>query len=169
MQANIYPISGLGAGQLSIMARPSGGPDLETALSGLKRRGVDHVVSLLEPDEAEGLWLGDEDLVCGSIGLRFTHFPITDFDIPLQRNDVLDLVNKLYSEITSGAHVVVHCRAGIGRSGLIACALLVRDGMTPGNAMREASSARGMPVPLTPEQVTWVESLGGARLGEGGD
>lgn len=159
MRPVIYPVAGLGAGQLSIMARPSGGPDLERALRRIKHQGVDHVVSLLEPEEAEGLWLGDEGAVCGSLGLRFTSFPITDFDVPVYRDAVLELVGNLYFEIANGAHVVAHCRAGIGRSGLIACALLVRDGMTPGAAMHDASFARGVPVPQTGEQVAWVESL----------
>ena len=169
MRPLIYPIAALGAGQLSIMARPAGGPDLEAALSGLKQQGVNHVVSLLEPDEAESLWLGDEGLVCRSLGLRFTSFPITDFDVPLHRDAVLDLVEKLYVEIADGAHVVAHCRAGIGRSGLIACALLVRDGMTPGVAMHEASFARGVPVPQTGEQVAWVEALGSRDWVKGND
>jgi predicted protein tyrosine phosphatase len=169
MRPVIYPIAGLGAGQLSIMARPSGGLDLEGALRGLKHRGVDHVVSLLEPEEAEDLWLGDEGAVCGSLGLRFTSFPITDFDVPLYRDAVLELVETLHFEIANGAHVVAHCRAGIGRSGLIACALLVRDGMTPDAAMETATLARGVPVPITREQVAWVESLGGRDWVKGKD
>ncbi len=160
MQPLIYPVSALGVGQLSLMARPSGGPDLEAELRGLKRQAVDHVVSLLEPDEAEDLGLADERLLCGRLGLGFTAFPITDFGVPTYRADALELVETLYREISNGSHVVVHCRAGIGRTGLIACALLVRDGMTPGEAMHEASFARGGPVPQTDEQVAWVESLG---------
>ena len=160
METMIYSVSALGAGQLSVMARPTGGPDLETELLGLKRHGVDHVVSLLEPSEAEDLGLADEQLVCGRLGLGFTAFPITDFDIPPYRDDALKLVETLYDEISKGAHVVIHCRAGLGRSGLIACALLVRDGETPGAAMHKASFARGVPVPQTAEQVAWVESLG---------
>lgn len=156
----IYPVSALGRGQFSLMARPSGGNDLESELRGLKRQDVDHVVSLLETAEAEDLGLADEALLCSQLGLRFTAFPITDFDVPAYRDEALEVVDTLYREISGGAHVVIHCRAGIGRSGLIACALLVRDGMTPGAAMHEASFARGGPVPQTAEQVAWVESLG---------
>ena len=168
MKPLIYPVSFLGAGQLSVMARPPGDPDLEKALRGLKRQAVDHVVSLLEREEAEDLGLADEGRLCGRLGLGFTRFPITDFGVPPHRDNVIGLVETLYDEITSGAHVVVHCRAGIGRSGLLACALLVRDGMSPAAAMHQASFARGVPVPQTGEQVAWVESLGG-RGGETGN
>ena len=161
MKPVIYPVAFLGAGQLSVMPRPPGDPDLEGALLGLKRQAVDHVVSLLEHEEAGDLGLADEGRLCDRLGLGFTSFPVADFDVPPHRDDILGLVETLYDEITSGAHVVVHCRAGIGRSGLLACALLVRDGMTPAAAMHEASFARGVPVPQTGEQVAWVESLGG--------
>lgn len=163
MQPLIYPVAALGDGHLSVMAHPSGGKKLESELLGLRAQGVDRVVSLLEPGEEADMELVDEGSLCRELGLCFTSFPITDYGIPAYRDDALDLVEALYKEISNGSRVVVHCRAGIGRSGLIACALLVRDGLTPGAAIHEASFARGEPVPQTDEQVAWVRSLGGER------
>ena len=168
MRPVIYPISTIGAGQLSVMARPSGELDLEAELRGLRHQSVEHVVSLLEADEASDLGLADEGPLCSRLGLGFTGFPITDFDIPTRRENAIELVETLYGEIFSGAHVVIHCRAGIGRTGLIACALLVRDGLSPGEAMHKASFARGAPMPITGEQVEWVESLKGIVWSKGG-
>lgn len=159
MNAEIYAVATLGKGHLSVMAHPSGAPDLEAELLGLRSKGVDHVVSLLEPDEAEDMDLADEGMFCRKLGLRFTSFPIPDFDIPPDRDEALELVETLHRRIADGEHIVIHCRAGIGRTGLIASALLVRDGLTPGAAMHEVSFARGGPAPQTSAQVAWVESL----------
>jgi protein-tyrosine phosphatase len=55
--------------------------------------------------------------------------------------------------------VVVHCRAGIGRSSLIAGTVLVRFGIPPEEAWRLITAARGFRVPETPEQGEWLTAF----------
>ncbi len=59
----------------------------------------------------------------------------------------------------TGKKVAVHCRQGIGRSGLIAASLLVVSGMNPESAFRQVSVARGLPTRETAEQENWVLQL----------
>jgi protein-tyrosine phosphatase len=66
-------------------------------------------------------------------------------------------LEKVTRTLSDGKNVVVHCRQGIGRSGLVAACLLVRKGMSPGAAVEMASAARGVPVPETSEQRDWID------------
>lgn len=53
--------------------------------------------------------------------------------------------------------VLVHCRQGIGRSGLVAARLLAKKGTSPGAAIEMVSAARGLAVPETAEQREWID------------
>jgi hypothetical protein len=52
--------------------------------------------------------------------------------------------------------VGLHCRAGIGRSALVAACVLVLMGMAPGTAFDLIGKARGVRVPDTEGQREWV-------------
>ena len=67
---------------------------------------------------------------------------------------VLDKVNLALS---AGRNVLMHCRQGVGRTGLAAVCLLVKNGMSPGAAVEMVSAARGIAVPETAEQREWIE------------
>src|SRR5262249_25284547 len=50
----------------------------------------------------------------------------------------------------------IHCRAGIGRSGLVGAAVLLHCGFTVREAFAAISKARGVQVPDTAEQSEWL-------------
>jgi protein-tyrosine phosphatase len=58
-----------------------------------------------------------------------------------------------------GRTVVIHCRAGIGRSAVIAACALICSGQDVGTAFNEISRSRGVMVPDTDEQREWVASF----------
>ena len=53
----------------------------------------------------------------------------------------------------------MHCRQGIGRSGLIAAGVLMTSRLTPDQAIQVVSSARGLVIPETSEQHLWALQL----------
>ena len=61
-----------------------------------------------------------------------------------------------HSEITNGANSVVHCRAGIGRTGMVTVSILLHSGYDPLDAFARISDKRGIVVPDTQEQIDWV-------------
>jgi protein-tyrosine phosphatase len=63
--------------------------------------------------------------------------------------------------LASGRNVVVHCRQGIGRTGLVAACLLVSKGESPETAVEKLSAARGVPIPETAEQRRWIDHYAG--------
>jgi len=69
------------------------------------------------------------------------------------------VIGGIAAQLDAGKNVLVHCRQGIGRSGLIASGVLMNSGIKPDEAMQIVSSARGISVPETPEQRRWIEKL----------
>ncbi len=90
-------------------------------------------------------------------GMEFTSFPIPDRQIPRSEAKWAEVLEKATRTLSEGKNVVVHCRQGIGRSGLVAACLLVRSGISPGAAVDLASAARGIAVPETLEQRDWID------------
>jgi protein-tyrosine phosphatase len=59
--------------------------------------------------------------------------------------------------LASGRNVVIHCRQGVGRTGLVAACLLVARGESPETAVEKLSAARGVSTPETAEQRRWID------------
>lgn len=159
MNPKLYWIKGPWPGKLAISARPRGGDWLEDEISGWRKAGVDAVVSLLTPQENGELQLGAESSLAQSRGLRFLSLPVGDRGVPSSWDDALLAVENVSEMLREGRNVAVHCRQGIGRSGMIAAAVLVEHGNTPDDALKLISEVRGVPVPETPEQREWVKKF----------
>jgi protein-tyrosine phosphatase len=123
-----------------------------------KRDGVDTVLSLLEPAEANELDLSLERDAVRNHGMDFLSIPIQDRNVPASRLEFTEQLERVERELDSGRNVVLHCRQGIGRTGLVAATLLMMRGMSPAAAVARLSAARGIPVPETPEQRLWLEN-----------
>jgi protein-tyrosine phosphatase len=126
---------------------------------GWRRTGLDVVLSLLEPEEAAQLQLVHESDVAVSNGIHFISFPIPDRGVPESNPATLLLLKNIEALLDEGKNVAVHCRQGIGRSGLIAVGLLASSGIAVEKAIEIVSAARGQTVPETPEQLRWIHYL----------
>jgi protein-tyrosine phosphatase len=163
MRSSLYWIScDAVAGRLGVMARPRAGDWLPGEIAGWKGERIDTVVCLLEPHEISELGLLEEGALCSSEGIEFLPFPIADRGIPTSRSSIAALVSRLSRDLANGRAVAVHCRAGIGRSALVAASILVHSGARPERALDLISRARGCAVPDTEEQRAWILALGGA-------
>lgn len=149
---SLYQIEGPWQGELSIVPRPGGGDWLEDEIQALKDEHFDVLVSLLTRDESDEFDLAAEAHFSRSHGLQFCEFPIPDLEIPQSVTAARGLIDKLYGELKAGKKIAIHCRQGIGRSGLIAAGLLVASGVDAETAFRHVSDARGLPVPETDGQ-----------------
>lgn len=156
MRPTLYMIPTPAPGRLSTMAHPRGGEWLDDEVRDLREAGVDVLVSLQTPDERYELGLTGEGEAATRAGLIFHELPIPDMDVPGQR-EALPLVTELLADVRTGRHVVVHCRAGIGRSSVIAGAVLVALGSDAEGACAVISEARGFPVPETALQRNWLD------------
>ena len=153
-----YRIEGPWQGELAIVPRPRGGDWLEDEIHALKDH-FDVLVSFLTKDESDEFDLAAEAHLSRSHGLQFCEFPIPDLGTPQSLTAARGLIDKLYGELKAGKKIAIHCRQGIGRSGLIAAGTLAVSGVDPETAFRQVSAARGLPVPETAEQKQWVRDL----------
>lgn len=143
--------------RLAQAPRPRGGAGLPEDLSTLRARGVDVLVSCQTSQEAARMGLQHEGEAAVAAGLEFLRFPIVDHALPEDLEAAVALADDLVTRLRSGRRVVVHCFAGIGRSGLVVVTTLVRAGVALEDAVRAASLARGLPVPETAAQVRWLK------------
>ena len=143
-------------GRLAIIARPRGGDWLPDEVAAWKRMGIHTVASLLTPDEEFGLELSEESGECSRAGLAYLAYAVEDRGLPSDEFVFAETSSVLAAEIAKGRSVGIHCRQGIGRSGLLAIGILVSLGVSIPDAIRRVSAARGRPVPETPEQLEWI-------------
>lgn len=137
------------------MARPRGNDWLPDEMKGLREAGTDVLVSMLTSDETTELDLQGEAEAATTAGLDFLSCPTSDRGVP-DTQHFRDLLDELELALAAGRNVVVHYRMGIGRSSLVAAGLLMSEGMTGSDAWETVSTARGMSVPDTDEQRTWL-------------
>jgi predicted protein tyrosine phosphatase len=156
MLPRVFWIDAPNAGRLAIMPRPRAGDWLEDEIASWKDAGIDTVISLLESAEIAELGLGQEAALCAAQGIELVTFPIPDRGVPASRGDTIDLVTVACARLAAGKAVAVHCRAGIGRSALVAACALTRCGYDAPDAFMMIAASRGVAVPDTDAQRNWV-------------
>jgi predicted protein tyrosine phosphatase len=156
--SDIYPLREFENVSLAIMPRPRAGDWLEDEIASWHRADIRTVVSLLEPYEVDELGLKDEARLCASNGIEFVSFPIPDRGVPTSHGALSQLVLPLVSKVKDGQMVAVHCRAGIGRSAVVAAGILLRAGIPFSKVFPALSRARGVAVPDTEAQAEWVQA-----------
>lgn len=157
MNSDIYKVSQLGKGFLAVMAKPVGGEWIEDEFCGIAQFGIYRLVSLLENHEIREFGLQAAPVLCAANQVDFLHFPIRDRGVPPSLSATQKLVTHLHSSIVNGDNTVIHCRAGIGRTGLLAAAILIRHGEDVADTLSMVSKARRVPVPDTEEQINWLK------------
>ncbi|MDH3221261.1 MAG: tyrosine-protein phosphatase [Gammaproteobacteria bacterium] len=158
MKAEMYKVGTMGDGFLAIMARPDIEAQAPASIANIARLGIQQVVSLLEPAEARSLGLEAERLEVKANSMGFTSFPIPDMGLPASTEEFAILTRRIFNQVNRGINTLVHCRAGIGRSGLFSAGVLLHVGMDPDEAFAYVSRMRGIRVPETPEQRQWLIS-----------
>ena len=100
--------------------------DLDGHLDGLQQLGVQVLVTLLEqPFEVRKI---------ESRGIMSVHFPIDDMKVPTLAA-AEELCARIAGWTEAGRATVVHCKAGLGRTGTILACVLVHQGLSPVKAI----------------------------------
>src|SRR5215831_14148883 len=134
MKSEIHWVSGPWPGKLALAARPRGGDWLEDEISAWQRADIQTVFSLLTPDEEAELDLAQEARTAQAQGMTFVSFPIPDRSVP--GSQLTTALAQLDAELMAGRNVVLHCRQGIGRTGLVAACLLISKGLDAETAIQ---------------------------------
>lgn len=155
-QASIFRVHEFGSAHLSVVPRPRGGDWLDDDIRAIRSAGVHLLISMLTADEQAEMNLTAEAETCHALGLEYLSIPIPDFGVPTDPLPFEKGVARVIRTLSQDKSVAVHCRQSIGRSGLLICAVLVATGMPLEKAVTIASEARGVPVPESPVQRTWL-------------
>jgi protein-tyrosine phosphatase len=129
---------------------------LEDEVANWKREGFDVIVSLLTENEVNELALSEEAELCQSLAIVFYSLPVIDRQTPDNLREFSEIAQSLANKLRDGISIGIHCRQGIGRSGLLAVAVLVTLGNDLEASIRIVSEARGRPIPETAEQRAWL-------------
>lgn len=93
-----------------------------------------------------------------NLGERWIEFPTRDRSVPTDLSTFLQLLDRLAEILVQPDHLLaIHCAAGVGRTGTVATALLVRLGLTPEDALAAVVEARSEPE--TPRQLRFALSI----------
>ena len=142
---------------MALMPRPRGGEWLGEEVCGWREAGVGLVVSLLEPAEVRELDLQAEPSLCSTEAIEFLSFPMPDRGTPASVREFSRFLSVVHGEVLKGKAIAIHCRAGIGRTGLVSGCLLHLLGVPYSDIFHVLSRSRGLAVPDTSAQVEWVE------------
>ena len=156
MKPKIYSVELIGNGSLSMMAKPVSGEWIDDEFKSIALEGINTIVSLLEKSESYDVGLQNEEAFVKKYGMEFYEFPIKDRGIPQSKEQFRTFSKALYIAADSGKNIVVHCRAGIGRAGLLAAGVLLHCKFDAIDAFDHIAKKRGIAVPDTETQKDWL-------------
>ncbi len=135
--------------------------NLRRDLIACREWGASGIVTLNQPDELHSLGLGDLGNHAMDAGFWWRNLPITDMDVPDEAfEDIWAVEGKqIAASLIAGERVILHCLAGLGRTGMMAARLLVDMGMSPELAVTEVRKVRPRAI-QTEAQRKYVHKFG---------
>lgn len=143
-----------GGGGLSLCGKHAIAPDVHAALA---RCGATTVVCLVQEGELWGHWPHYVHWLRANDGNTAVWFPVPDLSAP-PLEEALPLLQQLLARLDAGEHLLVHCAAGIGRTGTVATCLLMARGMPLEAALAHLRQHRPMAGPEVGSQRDLVEA-----------
>jgi len=121
-------------------------------------KGTDLIVALTSLDEIRrNSPEYAQAIESGRLPWKFEHFPILDFGAPADRAAFLGLARSVAASLQGGENVVIHCGAGIGRTGTLAICVLLVLGVELDEARQVVKEAGSGPERVTQnELLEWV-------------
>ncbi len=119
---------------------------LAQAWEALRREGIHVVVCLAEPEEIRGKSPAYATaLEAQAVPCPVESFPVADFGVPDDREAFWALASSLGNRLTGGERLMIHCGAGIGRTGTLATCVLLALGEPLARAEEAVSVAGSHP------------------------
>lgn len=118
--------------------------DLEADLRAIQAWGASLVVTLIEDHEFSLLGVSPLGERARSQGMDWLHLPIRDVDVPDDRFETgwRQHGPAIHQRLDGGERILIHCRGGLGRTGLVAGLILVERGVAPRDAILRVRAVR---------------------------
>ncbi|KAI8845272.1 protein-tyrosine phosphatase-like protein [Chytriomyces cf. hyalinus JEL632] len=102
--------------------------DLDSDFARLASLNIKCVVCCLNDAELSYLGAPIPKYIAAAEKFRIAvvRIPIIEGSCPERLEDVVDVIDAIDAQLRQGVNVLIHCRGGVGRAGLIACCLLLK-------------------------------------------
>jgi len=160
-RAGVIGLSACPGVRLDSPKRGSQPRHLKRDIAGFQEWGATGIVTLNQEEELHGLGLGDLGHQLMEAGFSWRHLPIEDMNVPEPEfEDTWQIESQqICASLAAGERIVIHCLAGLGRTGMIAARLLVDMGMGPERAIIEVRRVRARAIQTT-AQADYVHQFG---------
>lgn len=141
---------------LSRMPGREGPFDAESEL--IRAKGIETVYSLTDLAEVEKKSPDYAEAIKNqTLPWERVEFPIIDYGVPSDHSGFLALARNIASKLRDGENVLIHCGAGVGRTGTLAASTLIALGLDRSEALARVSRAGSGPErSKQSELVAWV-------------
>lgn len=111
--------------------------DLAIDLEVIRTWGASVLVTAMESEEMQRVGVGQLGSAATQARLQWIHLPMTDGAVPDERLDRIWPIAAptILKVLSDGGRVVIHCRGGLGRTGMVASMLLIELGKSPRDAL----------------------------------
>jgi len=125
-------------------------------LQRLLQAGVGCFIDLTQPEEVAAY-----DALLPA-GVEYLRKPVPDHGLPAKPAQMADILACVRGALREGRVIYLHCRGGIGRTGLVVGCLLAESGLSGDDALGELNrlwqqSARAAVWPFVPETVAQID------------
>ncbi len=129
--------------------------DLGADLVAIKAWGGHAVITLMEQHEMDNDQLPDLGASVKALGMDWYHLPIVDEFIPDQTfsDRWLSAGVRIREQLRSGRNILIHCRGGLGRTGLVAAKLLIELGWGVEDAISTVRDVRPGAIENQPQEL----------------
>ena len=148
-------------GRLYVGSMPGRYEVFQEAWRAIIQHGIQRVICLVPPEE-----LRDKSpLYARALDERKTpwvheSFPVEDFEAPTDREAFWTLAQKTARKLAEGEIILVHCAAGIGRTGTFSVCVLMALGLTITVARAAVRKVGSAPENSAQDEViTWAAKL----------
>jgi len=116
--------------------------------------GASVVVTLMQIDELNRLGVSTLSAMVQSHNMLWLHRPIIDYSIPdnVFEAQWQETLITLRNALANNGRVFVHCRGGLGRTGLVVARLLIEYGWSPSAAIQCVRAVRPGSIETTEQE-----------------
>jgi len=146
MTLRALPVSDLAPGTVWLGSMPGRFERWPDFLTEARQRELAMVVCLAPGDEvaqlSPGYWRAIAE---GSLDFRYLNLPVQNFGVPRDLAAFREGIEQIARAVKAGDAVMLHCAAGIGRTGTAAACLLKALGLPREDALQRVRDAGSNP------------------------